>query len=178
MPSSLPPRALFQDSVDYGRASKKQFSNPVPVQTFGKGGKKESKEAPPPVVTPPVNDAVVPPATTQPEPARLGALTITQQNDVSTRADAPYKVKVTIQTTVEMPTLKLVLKCNVPLVEAQGGPSGSGMLMMTSQGISNADHSVWFLQYGSAIPPFGPSNPIVVNVWAASPIVCSQAGTF
>ena len=150
----------------------KQFHNTVPVQTFGKGGKPKASTPPIEAVAPAVQ-----PAPLTPQPGLSGSLTISQSNDVSTRADAPYKIKVVIQTTVDMPTLKLALKCSVPLVEAQGGP-GSGTLMMTSQGIANADHSIWFMQYGSAVPSFGPSNPIVVNVWAASPVVCNQARTF
>lgn len=158
----------------------KQFANnTIPVQIIGKGGKPKQVAVPPAAASP--SQATVPPSNPAPSPvspAHSGSLTITQQDDVSTRTDAPNKIKVTIQTTVDMPTLKLALKCNVPIVQAQGGPAGAGLLIGTNQGIANADPTVWFFHYGSAVPPFGPSNPIVVNVWTATPAVCNQAATF
>jgi hypothetical protein len=153
---------------------KTQFQKTSPVQTFGKGGKIEPKAAK--TILPPSNPTALTPEPAQ--PAHSAQLTITQTNDVSTRPDAPYKIKVVIQTTVEMPTLKLLLKCSVPIIDANGGPSNGGMLMNTSNGIVDADHTLYFFQYGGAFPPFGPANPIAVNIWAASPVVCDQAKTF
>jgi hypothetical protein len=107
-----------------------------------------------------------------------GGLRISQTNEVSTRTDAPYKIKVVIQFPADMPSLKFALKCNVPIIEAQGGSSQGGMLMMTAQGIAREDNTVWLFQYANAAPPIGPANPISVNIWSSSPIVCNQARTF
>jgi hypothetical protein len=111
-------------------------------------------------------------------PPQVGQLILTQVDDVSTRSDAPYKTNVTIQTTVAMPSLKLLLKCDVPILEAHGGPTQGGMLSGVREGIANADHTVFFFQYAGATPPFGPSNPFVITVWSASPAICNQAQTF
>jgi hypothetical protein len=156
----------------------KQFQKTVPVQPFHNVGKTDATQRPTDQPLAKHPSEVQAPIPSQVQQAVLGSLTISQSEEVSTRPDAPYKARVIIQTTVEMSALKLVLKCTGPLVEAQGGPIGSGILMMTSQGISNADRSLWFLQYGNASPPFGPSNPIAVNVWSTAPVICNQAKTF
>jgi len=130
-----------------------------------------------PSASPPNSPPPTAPPTQQP-PQNYAALTIVQGADISTRPDAPYKAHLSIQTTLEMPSLKLLVKCDGPLVEAQPHFAGSEALMMTGGGVVQADNTLISFFYGSATPPFGPSNPLLIDVWSAAPVKCNQARTF
>jgi len=108
----------------------------------------------------------------QPQSAKL---IVSQKPDISTRQDASYKTVVTIQTTADFPTLKLLIHCDKPLVDGQGGIGSGGVLMMTSQGIVK-DHPNYFIfTYQSASPTFGPQNPIVISLWSKEATKCDAA---
>jgi hypothetical protein len=115
---------------------------------------------------------------TQQSPPNYASLTIFQKSDISTREDAPFHIILTIQTTVEMPSLKLLVKCDGPLVEAHPHFTGSEIIMMSGGGVSNADPTLIGFFYGSASPPFGPSNPLVIDVWSKAFVKCSETRTF
>jgi hypothetical protein len=109
-------------------------------------------------------------------PPNNGKLTVTQKLDVSTRDDAPYKTMVTIQSSVEFPSLKMLVQCDKPLVDATGGPNG--MMVMTNQGLVPGHPNVYFLTYQSASPPFSPSNPVMLSMWSKEPVICNQVATY
>ena len=118
---------------------------------------------------------VVQPAT---QPPQRGTLRVSQSPEPSTRAEAPYRIKVVIQTDIGFPSLKLLLKCDQPILEAKGEIQGGQMRMLTGDGVVHSDPTLWALYYASATPTFGPANPISVDVYAAHPISCKQASTY
>jgi hypothetical protein len=111
-----------------------------------------------------------------PAPARYGVLTISQSDQVSTRADAPFEIGVTIQTTVAFPSLNLTFGCDQNLVAVRS--SFSYAASMTRQGILTERPTAYLFSYGSANPEFDPAHPLVFNVWSKEPIKCSQVQTF
>jgi hypothetical protein len=118
------------------------------------------------------------PSQPPPQPGEHGVLTLTQTNQVSTRPDAPNHIRVVVQTTVSMPSLKLLVKCSGPLVEATPYTSAGGMLVMTGGGVVPADRTLIAYQYQSATPPFSPANPVIIDVWSEQPVTCAEARTF
>jgi hypothetical protein len=115
-------------------------------------------------------------APTQPTPPPQQArLIVSQKQDISTREDAPFKTIVTVQATADFPTLKMLLKCDKPLMDGQGGPAG--VMMMTSQGIVKDHPNIYIFTYQSAAPPFGPQNPLILTLWSKEAIKC-EAATF
>jgi hypothetical protein len=52
------------------------------------------------------------------------------------------------------------------------------VMMMTSQGIVAGHPNIYVLTYQSAMPPFGPASPIILNFWSKAPIKCSHVETF
>jgi hypothetical protein len=104
-------------------------------------------------------------------------LLLTQKLLVSTRPDAPFETEVTIQTTKEMPSLNLVLQCDQLLLDAQGHTVMGGGLFGVRWGIPQGHENVFFYTYAGAMPPFGPSNPLIINVWTKEAVRC-QAATF
>lgn len=113
-------------------------------------------------------------------PPNNGKLKISQTPKTSTRADAPYETEVVIQTTDIFPSLKMLVQCDGPVVDAQpsiGGTMGT-VQMMISFGVLRDHPNVIAYSYGSSTPPFGPANPVVINVWSKAPITCDQVATF
>jgi hypothetical protein len=108
-------------------------------------------------------------------PPTTARLILSQKSQISTREDAPYQTEVTVQTTVEFPTLKLLIRCDKPLVDGNGGLNA--IMMMTSQGVIKDHPNFYILTYQSAVPPFGPKNPIIVSLWSKEPVKC-EAATF
>src|SRR5712692_2481034 len=112
-------------------------------------------------------------------PALQAHLTVTQSQKISTRSDAPLQAKVVVQTDKTFPSLKLVMQCNKPLVDAIptiGGAAGT-VQMMVSSGILNEHPNVFVYSYGSSTPAFGPSNPLIIDVWSKEPVKCDQVAT-
>jgi hypothetical protein len=117
----------------------------------------------------------VPPPPSAPQQAKLS---IAQKPQTSSREDAPYKTEVVVQTTTEFPSLKLLVQCDKPLVEANPHLASGGVLMMTSQGVVRDHPKVFIFTYGSAAPPFGPGNPLIVDVWSKELVRCDQVATY
>jgi hypothetical protein len=111
-------------------------------------------------------------------PANQTKLAISQQPDISSREDAPYKTKVVVQATVDFSSLKMIVQCDKPLVDGSAGLSSGGVTIMTSQGVVKDHTNLFFFTYQSAAPQFGPANPIVFNLWSKEPIKCDQVATF
>lgn len=109
-------------------------------------------------------------------PAELAHLTVSQSRKISTRVDAPTQTEVIIQTDKVFPTLKLVLQCDKPLIEAE--PVGVGIATMVGYGVVKEHPNVVVYSYESAVPPFGPAHPVVINVWSKEPVTCNQVATF
>src|SRR5262249_2192984 len=113
-------------------------------------------------------------------PPTSAHLSLTQSQKISTRPDAAVETEVVIQTDVVFPTLKLVMQCDQPLVDAQPTIGGAGGMvqMAVSSGIVSDHPNVVVYSYGSSIPPFGPANPLVINVWSKQAVACNQVSTF
>jgi hypothetical protein len=111
-----------------------------------------------------------------PQSTRNGVLTISQNNKISTRTDAPYETEVVIQTTVAFPSLKLAFVCDKDIVNVHDDVRGA--TFMRREGIVPEHPNVYFYSYGSATPQFDPGNPLVFDIWSKEPIVCSQVQTF
>jgi hypothetical protein len=110
---------------------------------------------------------------------------VTQKRMPTTRPDAPNHIQVTVATTSEFLSLRLLLKCTEPIIEASGGILAQGVSAglppyqtMFQSGVNPNDRTSWAIMYGSSSPAFGPSNPIVVDVWSAVPNSCKNASTF
>jgi hypothetical protein len=113
-------------------------------------------------------------------PPNSANLAISQTPKISTRSDAPYETEVVIQTTTSFPSLKMLVQCDKQLVYAQpsiGGTAGT-VQMMVSFGVLKDHPNIFSYSYGSSTPPFGPANPVVVDVWSRDPVTCNQAATF
>jgi hypothetical protein len=113
-------------------------------------------------------------------PPNSAQLRISQTSKSSTRPDAPYQTEVVIQTTASFPSLKLLLQCDEPIVDVHPSIGGTGGLvqMMVSFGVLKDHPNVVAYSYDSSTPPFGPANPVVIDVWSKNPAKCSQAATF
>lgn len=107
-----------------------------------------------------------------------GSLRVSQTEETSTRADAPNHTKVVVQTTKTFTSLKLVVECNRDIVDGRAEPSNGGAIMMSQQGTAQGHPNIFIAAYGSATPPFSPSNPWVFDLWSKGPIACSEAATF
>jgi hypothetical protein len=113
-------------------------------------------------------------------PPNSEKLTISQTSKISTRADAPYETEIVIQTTDSFPSLKMLVQCDKPIVDAQpsiGGTMGTAQ-MMVSYGLLKDHPNVIAYSYGSSVPPFSPANPIVIDAWSKEPMTCKQVATF
>jgi hypothetical protein len=127
----------------------------------------------------PVQVEVTNPSTNPPQsqaPIHLGHLTVSQKPDISTRADAPFKTTVTVQSDIDFPSLKLAIQCDGPLVDGGGGPTGT--YQMTNRYIVTAHPNVFVFAYQAGSPPFGPANPINFSFWSKQPILCDKVATF
>jgi hypothetical protein len=114
------------------------------------------------------------PTLTSPAP-ETAELIVTQSQDVSTEADAPYKTRVVVQTTQAFPTLRLALECDGPIAHASGGVNG---MSIGGSGIVGGHPNIFVLTYQSAMPGFTPSNPVQIYIWSKQPIRCDKATTF
>lgn len=176
--------------IDYGKL-RKVFDDEMqklPVQPKIDELPKVGRKNPLPTSSkPPSQIPATPPKTAEPKTAPplptsisagFGQLFVSQKDAISTREDAKFLVKVTVQATTEFPNLKLLLKCNVPIVGADAQPVASGMMTSVRYGIAQADPTIFVFQYGSASPPFGPANPLEISVWAKEHPTCDQVQTF
>lgn len=113
-------------------------------------------------------------------PPANSTLSVSQSDKVSTRKDAPYEIEVVVQTSATFQSLKFAMQCDKPLADAQpmiGGASGT-LQMMVSSGILKEHTNVFVYSYGSSVPPFGPPNPLIIDVWSKEPVKCDQVATF
>ncbi len=121
-----------------------------------------------------------PPPSGSPPQSLQAHLSVSQSSLISTRPDAPVATKVVVQTDRDFPALRFVMQCDKPLVDAEyalGG--GSGMVqMMVSSGLAKGHPNIYVYSYGSSTPPFGPANPLIIEVWSKEPVTCNQVATF
>jgi len=159
---------------EIAQAVKKEMEKKEPVNT----GTPAAEFTPAPTATPSRN-ATPEPAATLPvakaTPFLKAVLTTTQKSLVSTRADAPIETEVTIQTTQEMLALKLIMKCDRTLTDVTINDIRGGMRTGIRSGIVPEQPSIYLYSYETAAPPFGPSNPLIFNVWSKDAITCSAA---
>jgi hypothetical protein len=112
-------------------------------------------------------------------PPSNGKLTVSQTSKPSTREDAPFAAEVVVQTTQTFPSLKFLLQCDKPLVDAHPRLGNGGMVqMMVRSGLAQGHPNIVVYSYGSSVTPFGPANPLVIEVWSKESVICNQAATF
>ena len=107
-------------------------------------------------------------------------LSVSQSLLISTRSDAPFATKVVIQTDKEFPSLRFVMQCDKPLVDTEyalGGTSGMAQQMVSS-GLAPGRPNTVLYSYGSSTPPFGPANPLIIELWSKEAVTCNQVATF
>jgi hypothetical protein len=129
------------------------------------------------------NPPPTPQAETPVSPLSAARLTVSQSPspDPSTRQDAPVKTRIVVQTDRDFPVLRLAVECDGPLVDGNAstaGVEGMSSMKMTSQGVVSGHPNIFVLTYQSATPPFGPSNPVILNLWSKNPVTCNRASTF
>jgi hypothetical protein len=127
--------------------------------------KKPSEQPSTPVVPAPI-------ATPPPQVAQFS---VTQNQEVSSRTDAPYKIRVVVQANMDLSTLRMAVQCDGPIVAVHGGNTG---IFLGGKGIVNGHPNVYVINYQSITPPFGPANPIILYMWSANPIRCNEVSTF
>lgn len=132
----------------------------------------------PRVSIPPPTQPELPPVSSPSPQSGYAELSVSQQMQKSTRPDAPYKFEVVVQTTQVMPSLKMILACDQPIVDGDAHISGGMLTMMTGHGVVNSNRNLFAYFYGSATPPFGPANPLIFDLWTAAPTTCSRATTY
>ena len=84
--------------------------------------------------------------------------------------DAPYGMKIVVQTNVAIQPLILIAKCNVSLKYEETAltiPSGSGISAVLDR-ISPNDSRVY--EYKLELPAFMPGKPLVIKLWSDQPI--------
>jgi hypothetical protein len=102
---------------------------------------------------------------------------VTQSTETPDNPDEPNKIAVVVQTNLSFPSLRLAIECDGPISHGNGG-IGTGVMMMTSQGVVNGYPNIYLFTYQSATPQFGPSSPLVFRFWSQNPIRCIRARTF
>ncbi|MGB7549228.1 MAG: hypothetical protein WBM14_15925 [Terracidiphilus sp.] len=163
-----PPSAQENAEALYVLENKKKPVNPSKVQRPSndpKIPKKPSEQPTTPIALPP---------TAEPAPM-VAHFSVTQNQEVSSRADAPYKIRVVVQTNMDLSALRLAVQCDSPIVVAQAGNTG---MFIGGHGIVNGHPNVYVINYRSITPPFGPANPIILYMWSANPIRCNEISTF
>jgi|GEM_PF-1933320 len=147
-------------------------SSTTPARHEARKGGETSNEAP--AVSP------IPPYVSPLNPPIQAHLTVTQSFKISTRSDAPVEQEIVVQTDTTFPSLKFVMQCNGPLVDAIPMIGGSNAVaqMAVSRGIVPSQPNLVVYSYGSSTPPFGPANPLVIDVWSKKPVTCKQVKTF
>lgn len=143
----------------------------------GDGMSQHKTKIPKKSVPPPTQTGQTPPSNTQSLQAHLS---VSQSQKISSRPDAPIATEVVIQTDKVFPSLRLVMQCDKPLVDTEyalGGTSGMAQ-MMVSSGLAKGHPNVVVYSYGSSTPPFGPANPLIIEVWSKEPVTCNQVATF
>jgi hypothetical protein len=131
----------------------------------------------------PVRVEVTNPQSGNPTPIHQGHLTVSQETEVSTRPQFPYRIKVVIQSDIDFPSLKLSLSCNSAIGQVEGGVAGAGArglppaMFMSWVGVEPNTPTRWTISYSNANPSFGPANPITVDIYSANPISCLTAST-
>lgn len=118
----------------------------------------------------PSGPATSPPPTTP--PPQVAELMVTQEQDVSSDKDNPFKTNVVVQTTKEFPSLNLALECDGPI--DHGGGAVGGVMMMVREGVINGHPNVFVMTYQSAAPQFGPGNPCTLLSGPRAPSVVTR----
>jgi hypothetical protein len=139
--------------------------SPTPVPRTSKEGPKVPSPNQGP---PPTKESLLPPSSE--------VLSISQVSKVSTRANAPFEIEVVVQKKVAMPTLKMAIECDKPLIDAR--LLFGGVRMMTQEGIVKDHPNIFIFSYESATPMFDQSHAVVVDFWAKEFPTCGKVATF
>jgi hypothetical protein len=94
-------------------------------------------------------------------------LIYTQEPASSRREDAPYAIKVVIQTDAILQPVSIAVKCNVDVVAGEYYLVGSGSLRDAGDGYV-VNKPVYWLFFGD--PPFRPESPVILLLMAKEPI--------
>jgi hypothetical protein len=97
----------------------------------------------------------------------VGKLTFSQEATPSKREDAPYAVKVVIQTNVVIQPTSLAVRCSSEFTSAEPRVLGTSVLQSMGEGFVRDKTVYWFF---FAAPAFRPENPVVILLMAKQPI--------
>jgi hypothetical protein len=118
----------------------------------------EHPSSPAPNVTPEGN----------PRPLPVSKLSFTQEITNSTRENAPFAVRVVIQTNTAMQPTSLVLRCSSDVEEGSYRMVGVSAYRDSGNGyVGNSRSNFWFF-FGD--PPFTPERPIVAVLMSKQPV--------
>jgi len=95
----------------------------------------------------------------------VSKLTYTQEQTSSRREDAPYAIKVVIQTNVPLQPTSIAVKCNMQVAYGEFHMSGPTTFLSAGQVV---DRSVYWFFFDQ--PTFKPETPIVLLLMAKAPI--------
>jgi hypothetical protein len=105
--------------------------------------------------------------TTLPPPLTVSRLTYTQEQVSSSRDEAPYAVKVVVQTSVPLQPTSIAVKCNVEVAANNWRVVGSSASSDVGEGYVG-DKSVFWVYFGA--PVFKPETPLIILLMAKEPI--------
>lgn len=101
------------------------------------------------------------------EPPLFSDLRMTQRMVPSDKPDLPFAREITIQTSVSIQPVAVLIQCDKEIGEGHGGV-GAGVYFKTKTGVL-VEHPSWFLVSFES-PAFTPRTPLVVTLFSKSPI--------
>jgi len=104
-------------------------------------------------------------------PVVEGVRWVSESLPSSPHADAPYGLKITIQTNVPLrPVWQLNLVCSAPILKGDYTPPlrGGAGISGGAHGVATTDPKVYVVR--ETILPFDPDTPVVVRLYAAVPL--------
>jgi hypothetical protein len=127
--------------------------------------------APSPRLTPEKRTPEKPKKQAEPEnPAPLPTMDVrfTAEPTNSTLAEAPYAVRVVIQTNVAIQPTSLYIQCDAEVAKGEFHLQGTGAYRDAGEGYVNNDRRTYWFYFGD--PAFRPETPLVVTLMSARPI--------
>ena len=101
-------------------------------------------------------------------PKPLRRLIFTQEQTNSTHDDAPFAVKIVIQTTATVQPTSLAIICDSEVAYADSRLGGGANRQRTGDGVVNNDKRIYRIFWGE--PPFTPESPLVLTLMSKTAI--------
>ena len=101
-------------------------------------------------------------------PKPLRRFIFTQEQTNSTHDDAPFAVKIVIQTTATVQPTSLAIICDSEVAYADSRLGGGANRQRTGDGMVNNDKRIYWIFWGE--PPFRPESPLVLTLMSKTAI--------